>query len=158
MEKIPSAPASSTNQSFPRENVPSTSSQLIKARICWPGLLMATLVFASHWQVPPAMPDLSFLTPDKTVHFFVYGLLATLCARLVPIEAGVGKIFRLGFLLAVGFGLVDECVQALNPVRDFSLYDLLADAAGSAVALLCYLYWPFYRNLLEARLWRRKES
>jgi|TARA_B110000438_G_scaffold300867_1_gene354294 hypothetical protein len=107
-----------------------------RMRLIWAFLLMGTLSFASHWHVAPAMPGWDLFEFDKLAHFPVYGLLATLIARALTGELKCPSIFGIAWASTVGFGMVDETIQSMNPVRDFSLADLVADAAGTSVALL----------------------
>lgn len=102
------------------------------------------------------MPDWDLFDFDKLAHFAVYGLLSTLIIRSLTEPSGWRKAALIAWISTVGFGLIDESIQALNPVRDFSLADLVADAAGASIALLAYSLWPFYRRILESHLWGRK--
>lgn len=117
---------------------------------------MATLAFASHWQVPPLMPEVEWMSPDKVVHFSVYGLLATLWLRFFSAQRASRQALLWAWLATVGFGLADELVQAFNPVRTFDPADLVADATGALVALAASALWPAYRAVLEASLWPRR--
>jgi VanZ family protein len=119
-----------------------------------PFALMGTLLFASHWEVAPMMPAVEWMAPDKAAHFAVFGLLATLWARVFAHSRGLRRGALLGWCVAALFGLLDEGVQALNPVRVFDLVDLAADAAGAFVAVVAYAIWPAYRSLLERPLHR----
>lgn len=127
------------------------------ARIRWAVMLMAAISFASHWEVAPSMPDWDFFAFDKLAHWAVYGLLSTLFVRALGDLSNRKKAFSSAFFFTVAFGLIDESIQATNPLRDFSLADLLADALGATTALTAYLAWPAYRRILECHLWGRKE-
>ncbi len=89
---------------------------------------------------------------DKLVHFFVFGLLATLIARSFPPIASTPRALFTAFLLTTAFGCADELHQATNAVRMFSRADAFADALGAGVALLAYRFWPAYRHLLEREI------
>lgn len=86
--------------------------------------------------------------------FFVYGLLATLTARL-------GRNRRAAWLalLAVSaFGVTDEFHQSFVPGRSCSAADWVADTLGAALAVGCYAGWERYRRLLELPLVRPARS
>lgn len=120
----------------------------------WPLALMLTVSVASAGPVAPATPDAVRVLPhfDKIVHFFVFGLLATLILRSV--SGGVGALAAA--VIAVGvtslFGLADEFHQSTNPVRFFSWWDWVADTAGAVVAVAAYCGWAAYRRALESRI------
>lgn len=119
-----------------------------KSKRYWPLLLMAALAFGSNWQVPPIMPAVDWVAPDKALHFAVYGLLATLfqrCFRNPPSAPAAG----LAWAAATLFGWIEELIQSFNPVRMFDPADLAADSCGALVAVLVYRHWPSYRRLLE---------
>lgn len=69
---------------------------------------------------------------DKPAHFIEYALLGYFLVR----GLGGRRALFLGFLLAVGYGLLDEVHQSFVPGRDPSALDLLADAAGAMAGSL----------------------
>ena len=119
-------------------------------------LLAATITAASGAPAPPEVPDAVTAIPhfDKIVHFFVFGLLATLILRAPPGKAVPAAWAGLAVALTSVFGLADEFHQATNPVRFFSWWDWAADTAGAAVAVAAYACWKRYREILEFDLGR----
>jgi VanZ family protein len=101
-------------------------------------LVISYLAFAPVEQLPE--------TPsDKLDHFLAFAVLAWLADRSFP---GRQWEVRRSFLL-LGYGLLIELVQYFLPVRECSLLDLAADAAG----ILCYgaavrIYQSFRLNKL----------
>lgn len=97
---------------------------------------------------------LSFFSADKLAHISVYGLLATHWLRALP----RGWTWRpvLAIAITVLFGLADELLQMLNPVRTFDPLDWAADVIGAVTAVVAYRYWPLYRKMLELPVLRLK--
>jgi VanZ family protein len=95
-----------------------------------PPVLYAGLIFylssRSSFPVPGYVWDF-----DKVVHFIEYGIFAVLLARATgsPLAA---------FIIATVYGVTDEFHQSFVPGRDSSGFDAMADAIGSAVAVLAW--------------------
>lgn len=114
----------------------------------WPIALIVTLTVFSAVGRPDLPPGPEFIQVDKVAHFLYFGLLATLVCRATRSpKPGVT-----GFAVAVGYGLGDEFVQALNPYRYADAKDLVFDALGAFVAVLAYRRWALYRRVLETPL------
>ena len=100
------------------------------------------ILFASVLDSPssglPALGPLGLFGMDKWLHALAYAALAgSLAGALAPgrspaIVAGVAA------LLAVGYGVGIEFVQAPLAERHFSAADMVADAVGAGVAVLGY--------------------
>jgi VanZ family protein len=74
---------------------------------------------------------------DKSLHFWVYGLLGALLLRALAGAAWAGVTVRAAsaaWLMAVVWGALDEVHQAFVPGRSLSGLDWLADAGGAALA------------------------
>jgi VanZ family protein len=121
--------------------------------IRWLGLwgpavgLMAAIFAASS--VPNLDTSASGVS-DKTIHLWTYAALGGLLLRAVAGAAWAGvTVARAGgaWLLAAGWGILDELHQARVPGRFASGADWLADAAGAALAV---------GVLLGAGRWRRR--
>jgi VanZ family protein len=56
------------------------------------------------------------------------------------------------------FGLSDELHQHFTPGRSMEFMDWVADTLGATLAVGLYTYWAWYRKLLEAPLWGRRNS
>ena len=77
----------------------------------------------------------------KVEHFFYYGIMAVLAAH------GVGRRFLWIALAAVPLvGTLDEWHQYYVPGRNSSVYDLIADALGSFLAVYVYYRWSGHRE------------
>ncbi|MDR9419145.1 VanZ family protein [Gracilimonas sp.] len=93
------------------------------------GILYATL-FPTNYEVPQ-----SFYGLDKVVHFIMFGAW-TFFFGIVRFLKNNYKLLSV-FIVAVIFGITIEILQHWLPTgRSFELYDLLADFAGTAVAIL----------------------
>ena len=59
-------------------------------------------------------------------------------------------------MLAVSlFGVADEFRQSFTPGRSVEFADWVADSLGAGAGVLLYTFWPFYRRLLEWRIFGR---
>lgn len=128
-------------------------------RAAWPLALMGTIIWASGTQGPVVPGALSFPHLDKVVHFFAFGLIATLVYRALPHWLDRRKAAVLAVLVAALFGVGDEFRQSFNPQRFTDFWDWVMDICGAAVAVTVYRFWPFYRNLLETSVnpFKRKD-
>ena len=92
---------------------------------------MAALLFlaADKTAQIPLLPEL----PDKLVHFCYYGVMALLLAH------GVGRRWLwLPLVLVPLVGALDEWHQLYVPGRDASVYDWMADVAGTVAFVYAY--------------------
>jgi VanZ family protein len=93
---------------------------------------VTVLVFSS---IPGGtLPPVPAWNADKLIHAAVYGVLAALLGnawwasgRGAPVSAA------LAFVLAAGFGGIDEIYQQSTAGRISSLADLIADCVGAAI-------------------------
>jgi hypothetical protein len=101
---------------------------------------MAFIFFAS------SIPDVGALpggVSDKTVHFWVYGLLGLLLFRALAGGSMTGLTWpRAGgaVLLAMLYGISDEFHQAFVPGRTPDIRDVAADTLGAAGVVLVILF------------------
>jgi VanZ family protein len=86
---------------------------------------------------PAFVPSITALITDKVLHALVFGLLAV----LLYVLAGPRTTLAV-FAAVVGIGVLDELHQAFVPGREADLADLLADAAGAAIALHLVKFVP----------------
>lgn len=122
----------------------------------WP-LSLALSIFLLSGTSSPAIPDVQLnISKDKIGHFFVFGLLATAILRMQPFRklGWLGTIYAI--LLTSSFGAFDEYRQSFTPGRQVELADWIADTLGAIVATQVYIFWPFYRSVLENKIWERK--
>ena len=77
------------------------------------------------------------ITNGMWFHIGGFAVLSLLSYRLAPfyLRWPYQYLTLLVLLLAVGYGLLDELHQSYVPGRDASLYDVLADVSGAALAL-----------------------
>ena len=117
----------------------------------WP-LAIALLIVVASSRSAVAGPRIPHF--DKVVHFFVYGLLATLVCRQGRGWRSVGWT-----LLAVStFGASDEWHQYFVPGRSCEWGDWIADTSGAALSVALYMGWDRYRRWLEHPVWVRKTA
>ena len=91
---------------------------------------MAAIFYVSS--LPNPVPELVQTAGDKTLHLLAYAGLAFLCARAIGDEqAGWRLTLLLAFAIATVYGATDEWHQMYVPGRGPSVYDWLADMAGS---------------------------
>ena len=117
----------------------------------WPVALGCTIFLASSRSqvAAPDVPDV-----DKIAHFFVYGLLGTLVAR-VPSVAGWRPLGVYSAILVCSlYGISDEFHQSFTPGRAVEFGDWLADTSGAALAVFVYAHWRWYRTFMECPLIR----
>lgn len=114
--------------------------------------------YVSSLPKPPVPDVLLFPHSDKFLHAIAYGALAVLASWGTVARPGsrsrrtfrrlqrrprqrYGQGMRLAFLLALGYGIFDECHQAFVPGRSASFADCLADGFGAGAALLLLHLW-----------------
>lgn len=118
----------------PRPAPRATSFNLSPVRLAPPLVLMTLMWFLS------SQPDLSTglglvdLIGRKIVHAASFGALCLLWWRALP---GIGAAaLAVPFLLAAGYGAVDEYHQTFVAGRVGSPIDVAIDAAGAAIAIV----------------------
>ncbi len=118
-----------------RPAVRATSFGLSPARVAAPLLLMALMWFLS------SQPDLSTglgvwdLIGRKIVHAASFGLLCTLWWRALRDATGSAALAA-AFMIAAGYGALDEYHQTFVAGRLGSPIDVAIDAAGAAIAVV----------------------
>lgn len=106
-----------------------------------PAFATAVLIFVlSHQSSPPGAD----LAPDYFLHglgyagfglTLVWGATAGLTLPLDPARS------FLSWLLAVGYGILDELHQSMIPLRTASAVDAAADAIGAGLGILAAWLW-----------------
>lgn len=84
------------------------------------------------------VPGLLFLGSDKLLHAAAYAVLASAALIAVPDSLRRRRPCRAAltvFLFSFLYGISDELHQSFVPGRDASLPDVVADAAGAALAV-----------------------
>lgn len=117
-------------------------------RSVWP-VALAFVIFQASGEsevaAPPGIPGI-----DKIAHFSVFGLLATLCLRVLFDARRPLRTALFAALVVSAYGAFDEVRQSFTPGRDVEALDWLADTGGALLAVALYGIWPRWRNMLES--------
>ena len=101
-------------------------------------LLWLAVLFAAS--VLPVTGPTTDLPADKMEHFVAYGITAVLFFRHFATRYDKHAL-RLSVASATAYGIFLEVVQAFVPYRQFSVADMLANAAGAIVFGVVYRLW-----------------
>lgn len=115
----------------------------------WFAALAATIVFASGSPMPDYQRAVHFQNADKIAHFFVFGLLGTLVARIPWVQLRRPLGIYTAIVIVSVFGASDELHQHFTPSRSMDVWDWVTDTAGAALAVAVYAHWRWYRETLE---------
>ncbi len=99
--------------------------------ICYAGFIF--YLSSRPWKGLPSFP-----LSDKLFHIVLYSILGALLLwslRTTRLK-GTPHIGYAALLAAAFYGLTDEIHQLFVPGREFSFFDLLADAAGAAIGVM----------------------
>lgn len=109
----------------------------LPAVLRWIGVaaVMAFLWWSSARTPQPAPYDPVWSYVGNAAHFVAYAGLAAAGWLALPANLPVRRIDAASWLLAVGYGLVDEWHQSWIPGRHASAVDLVTDAMGAAFAV-----------------------
>ncbi len=113
----------------------------------WPVALGVAIILGSSRAAPNWGDAVTF--GDKIVHFGIYGLAATLVARIPAVQRTRPLGMYAAILIVSVFGVTDELHQYFTPGRSMDWWDWVADTLGAIVATVLYAEWPAYRRLLE---------
>ena len=102
--------------------------RLIIARVGFYAVALIVFLLA----IEPGEEAVDLLGWDKLDHALAFVTLALLLDLSYPNTCFRGRKWA----ALLGYGLFIECVQYLLPTRTFSLFDLLADAAGIGIYLM----------------------
>lgn len=130
-----------------------TPTRVVAGQVFWP-LALAVAIDIASGRSKVASPFL-FPHSDKVVHFFVFGLLATLVIRTRAVWRRVTWRGWIAIAAVSAFGILDEFRQSFTPGRSVEVADWMADTLGACLAVCVYLFWGGYRALLEMPLWPR---
>lgn len=130
----------------PAENLP---------RLLWFLALASAVIAESSFRMPDYEQAVHLADADKIVHFFLFGLVATLIARIPWTQRRRPLGIYAAVFFASCFGATDEWHQYFTPGRSCDVMDWITDTLGAAVAVACYAHWPGYRSLLEWRIFGR---
>ena len=113
-----------------------------RAWLGWgPAILWFAFIFVLSSQ--PSLPSPDQVT-DKQAHAFAYGVLAVLCLMGLTgwrWRRVAGASLLGAFVIAVAYGVSDEFHQSFVPGRSPDVADVVADAAGAALALTAAWGW-----------------
>jgi VanZ family protein len=113
--------------------MPAWSASVRRALAALPAALWVTTIFILSSQ--PRLPALRVVGFDKIAHFGAFAVLALLVIHaLLAWDLGRRRAAWLAVAISIAYGALDELHQAFVPGRVPSLLDLVADAAGAAVA------------------------
>lgn len=109
-----------------------------RARAWLPAVLYCAVIFLLSALPAQRMPEGGFWRFDKLIHAVVYAGLGLLFLRALGLRHA--RLGRLGAAIvavlgATLYGASDEWHQSFVAGRQASILDLLADAAGAAVAV-----------------------
>ena len=128
----------------------------IRRETLWPFLLAGTITWCSGH--PAQLPEVEWVIPiDKIGHWGLYGALATAIVRHPSSSRWPWIGGWWAIVLASAYGLGDEFRQSLTDgIRQYDLMDWAADTVGAITAVVLYLKWSGYRQLMEIPLRRKK--
>jgi VanZ family protein len=110
----------------------------------WLPVLLYVTIIAVLSSQPHLQPPLRFRESDKLFHALEYLGLGILLARALRSSMRVRQPLFAAFMalaLCVVVGASDETYQRFIPGRDSSVYDLLADTLGGAMAQFLYVWF-----------------
>jgi len=98
-----------------------------------------------HWLFPDMNANEKYLLHlriRKTAHVVEYGILALLALQAVwlSVKSALARIVLTSLVLVAIVAMVDETRQAYSSSRTGSVYDVLLDITGAAVALALVLW------------------
>jgi len=107
-------------------------------RWCVPASGMAVLWWSSSKQPGDDLPSFGGALFHNSMHVVAYACIGG-SAWLAWSKSPVARPHRLrscgAWAIATAYGVVDEVHQSFVPDRDCSLFDLVSDAAGAALAI-----------------------
>lgn len=110
----------------------------VKGKLYRWGPVLGCMILIFYMSSKPDLPDVpyleGFLWDDKLLHVVAYAVLGALIWRALSRTSP--KWWQIGatVALATAYGLSDESHQYYVPGREFDMWDLAADALGSAIA------------------------
>jgi VanZ family protein len=98
-----------------------------------------------HWLFPDMNANEKYLLHlriRKTAHVVEYGILALLALQAVwlSVKSAVARMVLTSLLLVAIVATLDETGQAYSSARTGSVYDVLLDLTGAAIALALVLW------------------
>jgi VanZ family protein len=115
-----------------------------------PAVFWAVVIFLSSSLPSSAIPDIGIFRYDKAIHatiFFVFTLFlhrALTHTRSHPLLVRHARV--LAWLIALGYGALDEMHQLFVPGRSSDPADFAADALGASLCILV-VWWRERRRI-----------
>ena len=114
---------------------------------------LAVSIFIASGSQHLATPNIYIpYSPDKLLHFLIFGLLATVLLRTRKLKQLRLRDLIISIVIVSVYGFIDEIHQSFTPGRCVEIGDWLADTFGAIVAVILYAQWKEYRHLLERRV------
>lgn len=111
----------------------------------WVPLYIYAGIIFSFSSIPKPLPEVDIPFFDKALHiceYAVFGLLASRAFKNSP-RRGFFENFKLmAILISILYGISDEFHQAFVAERQFSIFDMVADAIGGTLGV--FIYDKFY--------------
>lgn len=99
----------------------------------WLAILVATHVPLAESQQPGR-------SWDKLGHLAAFaGLSALLCLAGTTLWRPSWRLYVGVFMVVAAYGVVDELSQRFSPGRSSDFHDWIADLAGAAIGILCFV-------------------
>ena len=117
-----------------------------------PFSLAISILIASNSQ-HLSMPKIyNSYSPDKLLHFLIFGLLATVILRTRKLNQLRTRDLIISVITVSFYACFDEICQSFTPGRSVEIRDWIADTVGAITAVSLYGRWKGYRQLLEFRI------
>jgi VanZ family protein len=114
---------------------------------------LAVSIFIASGSQHLATPNIYITSsPDKLLHFLIFGLLATVILRTRKLKQLRLRDLIISIIIVSVYGVFDEIRQSFTPGRSVEIGDWIADTIGASVAVVLYGQWKGYRHLLERRV------
>jgi VanZ family protein len=109
-----------------------------------PAILWALVIFLSSSLPSSAIPDIGIFHYDKAIHAAIFFVFTWFLYRALTHTRSHPFLIRharpLAWLIAAGYGALDEMHQLFVPGRSSDIADFAADAIGVSLCLLV-LWW-----------------
>lgn len=110
----------------------------------WPAILWSVIVFILLILPPEALNQerkIEIVQLDKIIHFFLFGIIAGLWTYYIKQKQNSFLYYLLILFCTIAYGIASEYVQDWIG-RDFDVWDMVADAAGTIV----FASWIWYKK------------
>ncbi len=113
-------------------------------RYLWPPIVWTLFILVLTLLPGRAIPNVGIFQIDKLVHIFFFSVLMVLLLYGLQ-KINEHRIFFVNLILiaivyCIGLGIIIEILQLFVPGRDFSLLDIVADASGTGLGYLIFIF------------------